>query len=102
VADYYYLVCGGVKGETKPANVEQEKHTKTDLVAALKDSVAYCDPLYTALTDASLGEMVKGVNGQRTRLGALIFNAVHGNEHYGNIVTYMRLKGMTPPSSQGR
>jgi hypothetical protein len=25
---------------------------------------------------------------------------VHDNEHYGNIVTYMRMLGMVPPSSQ--
>ena len=25
---------------------------------------------------------------------------VHGNEHYGNLVTYMRLKGIVPPSSE--
>jgi hypothetical protein len=27
-------------------------------------------------------------------------NGAHDYEHYGNIVTYMRLKGLTPPSSQ--
>jgi uncharacterized damage-inducible protein DinB len=31
-----------------------------------------------------------------------VMNATHDNEHYGNIVTYMRIKGMVPPSSQPR
>jgi hypothetical protein len=29
-------------------------------------------------------------------------NATHDWEHYGNIVTYLRIKGMVPPSSQGQ
>ena len=37
---------------------------------------------------------------ERTKLYLLTMNAIHDWEHYGNIVTYMRLKGMTPPSSQ--
>jgi uncharacterized damage-inducible protein DinB len=29
----------------------------------------------------------------------LIYNIAHNNEHYGNIVLYMRLKGHVPPST---
>jgi hypothetical protein len=29
----------------------------------------------------------------------LIYNTSHTNEHYGNLVTYMRLQGLVPPSS---
>jgi len=36
-----------------------------------------------------------------SRLGALAFNNTHDFEHYGNIVTYMRLNGLVPPSSGG-
>jgi uncharacterized damage-inducible protein DinB len=32
----------------------------------------------------------------------LTFNVAHNFEHYGNIVTYMRLKGLVPPSSEPR
>jgi uncharacterized damage-inducible protein DinB len=40
--------------------------------------------------------------GDRAPLSILILNIGHNNEHYGNIVTYMRLKGLVPPSSQPR
>jgi uncharacterized damage-inducible protein DinB len=30
----------------------------------------------------------------------LLYSTAHDNEHYGNIVTYMRMLGMVPPSSQ--
>ena len=34
--------------------------------------------------------------------GILNINNGHDNEHYGNLVTYMRIKGLVPPSSEGR
>jgi hypothetical protein len=40
-------------------------------------------------------------NLKTTKLGALSFNTSHNSEHYGNLVTYMRLNKMVPPSSQG-
>jgi hypothetical protein len=33
-------------------------------------------------------------------LGILNFNNVHNMEHYGNLVTYMRIKGIVPPTSE--
>ena len=38
---------------------------------------------------------------KQPRLNALQFNTAHDFEHYGNLVTYMRMKGLVPPSSQG-
>ena len=38
--------------------------------------------------------------GDRTPLSLLVQNIGHNNEHYGNIVTYLRMKGLVPPSSQ--
>jgi hypothetical protein len=35
-------------------------------------------------------------------LGMLAFNNMHDYEHYGNMVTYMRLKNIVPPSSEQR
>jgi hypothetical protein len=43
-----------------------------------------------------------GGRGNRTKIGALVYNTSHINEHYGNLVTYLRLNGMVPPSSAGR
>ena len=70
---------------------------------ALNDSLAYCDAAYLAATDVNFGQLVKtpGPGGDRdtTRGAVLIFNTTHNNEHYGNIVVYMRLKGHVPPST---
>ena len=37
---------------------------------------------------------------QMPRLTVLAFHTAHAFEHYGNVVTYMRLKGLVPPSSE--
>jgi uncharacterized damage-inducible protein DinB len=103
IADAQYLFCSAVKGEKNPAlGIEKTKSSKADLVSALKEAFAYCDAAYTAMTDQSAMEMVKFFGRERSKLNVLNFNSSHNNEHYGNIVTYMRIKGLVPPSSEGR
>jgi uncharacterized damage-inducible protein DinB len=105
VAGANYLICSGANGEKTPhAEDEFEKNAKTkaDIVKAAKESIAYCDAAFTAATDKSLGAMVSAPFGppQQPRAALLILNVGHVNEHYGNLVTYFRLKKMVPPSSQ--
>jgi len=103
VADASYTFCSAASGGKNPSTgIEKSKTTKADLAAAVKDAFAYCDKVYASLTDASGAEMVKFFGGERTRLNVLEFNLMHDWEHYGNMVTYMRLKGVVPPSSEPR
>ena len=79
----------------------ETKTSKADISAALAASFAYCDQVWGATTDASGAQPVKMPFGPAMpRLGALWFNTSHDFEHYGNIVTYLRLNKMVPPSSQ--
>jgi len=73
---------------------------KADLVQALKDAVAYCNKAYTGMTDAKASEMIKLMGRDAPRLTALSLNSAHSDEHYGNMVTYLRLKGIVPPTSE--
>lgn len=101
VADAQYLFCSAVVGEKNPAlKIEQTKTSKADLIAALKDSFAYCDKAYDGMTDASGIQMVKFFGNDLPKLSVLSVNIAHASEHYGNIVTYMRLKNIVPPSSE--
>src|SRR2546430_7188610 len=60
VADAQYMFCSVALGEKNPGlKIEQTKTTKADLVAALKEAVAYCDKAYDSMTDASGSQMVK-------------------------------------------
>jgi uncharacterized damage-inducible protein DinB len=100
IADADYLFCSTVLGETSPSpGIEKSKTTKAELRAALHDAFTYCNRAYDALTDAGANETVKAFGQERNKLGALWFNASHNLEHYGNLVVYLRLKGIVPPSS---
>jgi len=105
VAGASYVFCAAAKGEKPPfdeEHFEKTATTRTAIVKATNDAIAYCDGAYTALTDATAAQMVPGAFGgsQSPRSSALIGQIGHDNEHYGNLVTYFRLKGMVPPSSK--
>jgi uncharacterized damage-inducible protein DinB len=99
-----FLFCAQAKGEQPPPREGYAKATdKPTLVKALRDSLAYCDDVYASTTDASFSQLVKvpGPKGatEAPRGAVLVFNTTHNNEHYGNLVVYMRLKGHVPPST---
>jgi uncharacterized damage-inducible protein DinB len=104
IANANYMICSAAAGEKNPstANVEQTATTKADIAKALEASFAYCDGVYAKLTDAAGAEKVKFFLGEQPKLAVLAFNNAHNMEHYGNVVTYMRIKGVVPPSSEGR
>jgi uncharacterized damage-inducible protein DinB len=102
VAEEQYIYCGKAKGEQRAVDVEKTKTSKSDLLAALHDSFAYCDTAYDELTDTSAGQLLKIGNNQSTRLRVLWLNIVHDASHYGNLVTYLRIKGLVPPSTEGQ
>ena len=100
VADANYSFCSGVLGESSPSpGIEKTKTTKAELTSALRDAFAYCSRAYDALTDASANETIKAFGQERNKLGVLWFNSSHNLEHYGNLVVYLRAKGIVPPSS---
>lgn len=101
VAGAQNMMCAAALGESPRAEDEVEKAAKTKaaLVAALKASTAYCARAY-AMTDATGAGSTKLFGQDMTRMQTLAMNATHNGEHYGNMVTYMRMKGMVPPSSQ--
>src|SRR6202162_2124440 len=101
VADASYMFCSLAIGEANPAkDIEKTKTSKADLVAALKDGVAYCNKAFDSMTDVKGSEMVKLFNFNLARLTVFSINSAHTDEHYGNMVTYLRLKGIVPPTSE--
>jgi uncharacterized damage-inducible protein DinB len=102
LANEHYLLCSPVKGEKNPQDgVDFEKKTtKAELVKALADSNAYCDAVYGSLKDEAKNLQPTSPGRRDTPFSALLMNVTHDSEHYGNIVTYLRIKGIVPPSSQ--
>jgi uncharacterized damage-inducible protein DinB len=104
VANAQYLFCSAAMGQSRPevADVEKTMSTKEEILPALKEAFAYCDKAYAMLTMENAGDKLKFFRGERARIGILNFNTGHTYEHYGNMATYMRMKGQVPASSQGR
>ena len=101
VADGQYEFCSSVVGDNaKAPEVEKNKTTKADLMEGLKTAFDYCDKAYNSLTDAQAANSVKFFGRDMAKLTVLNFNTAHTDEHYGNMVTYLRMKGLVPPSSK--
>jgi uncharacterized damage-inducible protein DinB len=105
IADANYLLCSPAIGETNPNGkvmnaIEKQELARDALMAKLKETFEYCDKAYAALTDANAVETVAFFDSRRPRLSVLWSHVSHAYEHYGNLVTYLRLKGIVPPSSE--
>ena len=105
IAEANMNVCSGLNGEGKPLGAAS-KTSKPELVAALKESFAYCDGVFDALTDATAVEMVSSRLGgpfppepTRSKLATLYNLVRHSNEMYGYMAVYLRLNGVIPPTS---
>ena len=100
LADSQYGFCSRIKGEKSPMpNHEKTKTSKAELIAALKESFAYCRSAYDGLTELSAQETVKLMGSDTPRIGVAQINSIHSIEHYGNLVTYMRMNNQVPPTS---
>ena len=107
VVNANFFFCSQAKGEKSPSATNWERVTeKAVLTKGLNEALAYCDTVYTSTTDADFTKAVTmtgfpGMNPktETTRGAVLMFNTTHNNEHYGNVVVYLRLKGKVPPST---
>jgi uncharacterized damage-inducible protein DinB len=103
IVDSSLGICGAAAGEKAvPVNAEKTMSTKADLSKALADALAFCDKVIAGMDDKKALETTKFFGNEQVRGMVLSFNTAHNFEHYGNLVTYMRVKGIVPPSSEPR
>jgi uncharacterized damage-inducible protein DinB len=102
VADGQYMFCSGFNGEANPnkESVEKTKKTKAEIVEAVKAAFAYCDAAFGSMNDDTLKQTIKQGNRDVAKANWVAITVAHISEHYGNLVTYMRLKGIVPPSTE--
>jgi hypothetical protein len=104
VVDWQYKNCSVVLGETKPQiKIDASKASKADLIAALKDAFSYCGKAYDGLTEASAVQSVTfpSIAGPipTPKQTVLDINTGLNSLHYGNLMIYLTLKNIVPPSS---
>ena len=101
IADSNIGICSAAAGEKPtPVNAEKSLKTKAELSKALADSFAYCEKIAAGMDDKKALEVTKFFGQMQVRGMVLAFNTVHDYEHYGNLVTYMRINKIVPPSSE--
>jgi hypothetical protein len=100
-ADNQFANCAAIKGvpNPSPAQSNEKKMTKAELVKALADAFAFCDGAISALTDQNAVQMVKQGEGETARGGVASALLSHGLESYGIVVVYLRAKGIAPPNA---
>jgi uncharacterized damage-inducible protein DinB len=88
-----------MEGKPMPKEKLPQTKDKASLVQALKDSFAYCEQVFKSFDDAKA--LAPVTMGSRTTSAAdsMIGLLTQWNQHYGNMVGYMRTKGITPPST---
>lgn len=85
VDSYNYFCARGAGNNVEWADpIEKGTTDKATLIPKLKQATDRCNEVY------------KGSSG---RVGPLLGNVGHTSLHYGNIITYMRMLGLKPPSS---
>ena len=101
IADWQFVFCGSAAGEANasPENFEETRTHKAEIIEALELGFAYCERIFARTSDAGAAAATD-FGGPNTVGGMLAFNSVHNYEHYGNLVTYMRINGIVPPSSR--
>jgi uncharacterized damage-inducible protein DinB len=103
VALSQFGTCATLKGDaTRPHKDDKEDATRTkaELIALLKESTAYCDPVLTALKDEDMLTLTKAGQNQAAKGLFLAGTNTHGNEMYGTMAVYLRLKGIVPPTTE--
>ena len=101
IAQSNNLFCSRIAGTAAPDAKITETDAKDKLVAALKDSFAYCTTALANVDDAKLSEQMV-VFGTRTasRGGVFVMLAGSWTDHYGTQAIYLRLNGILPPTAQ--
>ena len=101
VALSQFAGCSLLQGGPSPKAAEKEEtpRSKAVLIALLKESTTFCNPLVNAMTDEGMVQLMKVGPNEGARGVPAIGLSVHGNEVYGTIAVYLRLKGIVPPTT---
>ena len=101
VADTNYYFCASALGEKQPvSSIEKTMTTKADLTKALEASFVYCERAFAAINDPANAKRAVTFHGHPNTAGALLnFRNYHSLLHWGNAITYMRLRGKVPPTA---
>ena len=97
-ANYFFFGWSGIKPD-RDVKAIGSITTKDEAVAALEASFAYAHKAIATITTENAFVAIKPIDGFSTRATIAAFAAAHGNDHYGQMVEYLRMNGIVPPAS---
>jgi uncharacterized damage-inducible protein DinB len=98
-AQYYFFGGFGIKPTIDPKSLDKLT-SKDDIVKALKDSFAFAENAVKTMTPQNAFEEIAEKDGTNTRVSIAAFSLAHTNDHYGQMVEYLRMNGIVPPASR--
>jgi uncharacterized damage-inducible protein DinB len=105
VAASNYFIWSSLTGDKLPeglkdGNGPENLKTKAEIVQFLKDSFAWGHKAAATLT---IDNMLQTPGSSKsTRLYLANFGITHASDHYGQMVEYLRMNGIVPPTSRGK
>jgi hypothetical protein len=101
ITEAQFHTCTALNGTTfDPKSVPGDTVDKATILAGLQASFDACDKAYGALTDTTIAEILSLGRAKRSRIGLAWGNVSHDNEQYAELSTYLRLKGLVPPTAE--
>jgi DinB family. len=107
VAAVNYELGAALLEQRSPVDINEEAGpasitTKADILKYLKESFEYVHKAVATINESNLTGTVKSPFGEGavSRLGLASAVASHGNDHYGQMVEYLRMNGIVPPASR--
>ena len=97
-ANYFFFSWSGMKPD-RDVKAIGAITTKDEAVSALEASFVYAHKAVATITNENAFVAIKPVDGFSTRVTIAAFAAAHGNDHYGQMVEYLRMNGIVPPAS---
>ena len=98
-AQYYFFGGFGVKPTIDPKSLSSLS-SKDEIVKALKASFAFARQATDTITPENAFEEIAAVDGTNTRVSIAAFSLAHTNDHYGQMIEYLRMNGIIPPASR--
>jgi DinB superfamily len=105
IAASNYFIWSPLTGDKVPDNIKDgngpaELKSKADIIKFLEDSFALGHKAAATLTTENM--LQPGPNGKWVRLDRAEFGVAHAFNHYGQMVEYLRMNGIVPPTSRGK
>lgn len=88
-----------VRADIEDVNGPKTIKTKKDVIEYLKSSFAIGHKAIGTLTDQNAMDMMEYMWRKLPRLDLAFYALTHANEHYSQMVIYLRMCGITPPST---